>query len=275
MSERAPGRPLVAVAGRVIPAERIERALEPHCALPTYYIEALERAGAVGAVLAPRVAPDVEAAALMERFDGLVLTGGEDLDPAGYGEQPHPRTYGFDAAVDSWEAALYRAAVAAGRPVLAICRGHQLLNVLHGGSLDQHITDGRGSVAHGIPLGGGGADVDMAIEPGSRLAEALATTSGVVGRCHHHQAVGRLGDGLRAVATAPDGIVEGFEPSDGDGWVVAVQWHPEDSAGRDPVQQRLFAAFAVACATAREACATAREDGAGPDGLRSGVAGSR
>lgn len=239
-------RPLVAVAGRVIAAERIELALEPQCALPTYYQDALARAGAIGALLLPCAAPDAEAAELISRFDGLVLTGGEDLDPAGYGEEPHAATYGFDAAVDSWETALYRAAVQTRTPVLAICRGHQLLNVAHGGTLDQHITGADRLVAHGIPLGGGGSDVPIAVTPGSRLAACLGASATVIGRCHHHQAVGRVGEGLSVTATAPDGIVEGLEP-EGDGWVVSVQRHPEDSAARDPVQQRLFAAFAAAC----------------------------
>lgn len=249
------GAPLVAVAGRIIPAARIERALEPQAAIPTYYLEALGRAGAVGSVLLPGAAVDEAALDLMARFDGLVLTGGEDLDPRLYGQEPVTETYGYDAAVDGWEAALYRAAVERGRPVLAICRGHQLLNVIHGGTLDQHIIGLDGRVAHGIPLGGGGSDVAMAVEPGSRLAAALGGELGPVARCHHHQAVDRVGDGLRVVATAPDGTVEGLEP-DGDAWVLSVQWHPEDSAMRDPVQQRLFAAFTHACRDARTARAS-------------------
>lgn len=246
------GAPLVAVTGRIIPAERVERSLEPQAAIASYYLEALGRAGAVGAVLLPCATDDDAAQDLMGRFDGLVLTGGEDLDPSSYGEDPVPETYGCDAAVDGWEAGLYRAAVELGRPVLAICRGHQLLNVAHGGALDQHITGLGGKVAHGIPLGGGGSDVEMAVEPDSRLAVALGGELNPVVRCHHHQAVDRVGDGLRVVATAPDGTVEGLEP-EGDGWVVSVQWHPEDSAMRDPVQQRLFAAFVQACRTHRDA----------------------
>lgn len=244
------GVPLVAVAGRVIAADRVERALEPQAAIPTYYLEALGRAGAVGAVLLPRAVADEAAADLLARFDGLLLTGGEDLDPALYGQEPHEATYGYDGDVDRWEAALYRAAVAHGLPVLAICRGHQLVNVVHGGTLDQHITGREDRGPHGVPLGGGGSDVQVAVEPGSRLAEALGGELAPVGRCHHHQAVGEVGDGLRVVARAADGTVEGLEP-EGDGWVVCVQWHPEDSADRDPVQQRLFAAFAAACSRSR------------------------
>lgn len=239
------GAPVVAVAGRVIPADRIARTLEPQACIPTYYLEGLGRAGAIGVVLLPNAALDEAADDLMARFDGLVLTGGEDLDPAAYGEAPAPETYGFRPEIDRWEEALYRAAVALDRPVLAICRGHQLLNVLHGGTLRQHIT-GTTDVAHGIPLGGGGSDVEMTVEPGSRLADALQGDLAPIGRCHHHQAVGVVGEGLRVTARAADGCVEGLEP-EGDAWVLSVQWHPEDSAMRDPVQQRIFAAFARAC----------------------------
>lgn len=244
------GAPVVAVAGRIIPAARIERALEPQAAIPTYYLESLGRAGAIGALLLPEAADLAAAEEVMARFDGLVLTGGEDLDPVLYGEEAVPETYGYDAGIDRWEEALYRAAVALGKPVLAICRGHQLLNVIHGGTLDQHITGMEGKVAHGIPLGGGGSDVTMSVEPDSRLAAALGGELTPVGRCHHHQAVGVVGEGLRVVARAPDGTVEGVEPET-DTWVVSVQWHPEDSAMRDPVQQRLFAAFAEQCQAAR------------------------
>lgn len=240
------GAPLVAVAGRIIPAERIERSLEPQIAVPAYYLEALGRAGAVGAVLLPAAAAVEAAGEVLARFDGLVLTGGEDVDPARYGQTPVPETYGCDARVDAWEEALYRAAVALDRPVLAICRGHQLVNVVHGGTLDQHITGAEGRLVHGIPLGGGGSDVAVAVEPDSRLATALGGELTPIGRCHHHQAVAVVGDDLRVVATASDGTIEALEP-DGDEWVVSVQWHAEDSAMRDPVQQRLFAAFAAAC----------------------------
>ncbi|HYI61283.1 MAG TPA: gamma-glutamyl-gamma-aminobutyrate hydrolase family protein [Acidimicrobiales bacterium] len=240
------GAPVVAVTGRLIAAERIERMLEPQAAIPAYYLEGLGRAGAVGALLLPRAAADEAAEELVARFDGLVLTGGEDLDPTLYGDTPAPETGAHDARVDEWEAALYRAAVALDRPVLAICRGLQLLNVLHGGTLEQHITGAEGLVPHGIPFGGGGSDVRMAVEPDSLLARALDGDLAPVGRCHHHQAVRDVGAGLRVTARAPDGSVEGLEP-EGDAWVLSVQWHPEDSAMRDPVQQRLFAAFARAC----------------------------
>ena len=237
--------PLVAVAGRVIPPGLEPYLPEPQMAVPTWYLEALGRAGGVGAVFLPGALGPDAAVAVVERVDGLLLTGGEDVDPALYGETPEPRTYGFDAAVDRWEEALYRAAVALDRPVLAICRGAQVLNVVHGGSLAQHVT------GHGRPQEGVSEGVVAAVEPGSRLAAALGGELAPVGRCCHHQAVGRLGEGLAVVARADDGTVEGIEPvadAPGDPWVVGVQWHPEESAATDPVQQRLFATFVAECA---------------------------
>lgn len=211
---------------------------EPQVGIPTWYLDALDRAGAVGVVLAPGIgsAPDV-----LARCDGLLLTGGEDLDPGLYGEAPVAQTYGFDGAVDAWEMALYRAAAGAGVPVLAVCRGMQLVNVAHGGSLVQHMT------GHGLPTEGGSTPVPAAVEPGSHLAAALGGELAPVGRCSHHQAVATVGEGLVVVARAADGTVEGLEP-DGDAWVVAVQWHPEESAATDEVQQTLFDSFVQECA---------------------------
>jgi gamma-glutamyl-gamma-aminobutyrate hydrolase PuuD len=99
---------------------------------------------------------------------------------------------------------------------------------------------------HGIPMGGGGSEIGAAVAPGSRLAEALGTIE-AIGVCHHHQAVDRVADDLEVVARAADGTVEGLEPVGTDDWVVAVQWHPEDSSATDPVQRALFTAFTEAC----------------------------
>ncbi len=242
----APARPLVAVTGRPIAAERLAGTDEDYVGLPADYHAELAAAGALGVMLSPRAVPDDEADAVVARCDGLVLTGGEDVDPSLYGQDAVPETYGHDAGIDRFEEALYRAARRRGTPVLAICRGFQLLNVVHGGTLRQHIVGEPGRLLHGIPMGGGGSEIGAAVEPDSRLAEALGTIE-AVGICHHHQAVDRVADDLRVTARAPDGTIEGLEPVDGDGWVVAVQWHPEDSSATDPVQRALFTAFAEAC----------------------------
>ncbi len=242
-------RPLIAVTSRRIPAERIERWLEPAQALPTYYLDALHAAGGIGASVVCHDPDTVDVDAFVTRFDALMVTGGLDADPSLYGQEPHPKLSAFDPTSDRWEIALIDAARRAGKPVLAICRGHQLLNIAQGGTLHQHLGDLPGVGEHGIPDGGGGTPNPMLVEPDTLLAEAIGTDD-VVGRCHHHQAVDELGAELVVTARTADGVIEGMEIP-GDRWTVAVQWHPEDSARNDPVQQRLFDAFvqaAGACA---------------------------
>ncbi|MBI2708384.1 MAG: gamma-glutamyl-gamma-aminobutyrate hydrolase family protein [Actinobacteria bacterium] len=230
------------MTGRRVPQGSIARWLEAALATPSDYLDALSRAGGLGAVLVPEPVDDAGAAQVLDGFAGLVLTGGIDVDPRRYGQQPAPETYGCDEATDTFEIALARAALSRAVPLLAICRGCQVLNVALGGTLDQHITGRPGLVAHGIPNGGGGVDCEHRIEAGTRLHAALGVERSV-GRCHHHQSVARLGASLRVSARATDGIVEAVEPVDAAGWCVAVQWHPEESAAVDPVQQRLFDAF--------------------------------
>ncbi len=238
-------RPLVLVTGRRLALGRVDRWLEPAIASPSYYVEAISRAGGVGPVFGPEPIDAVAASAMIGRFDGLLLTGGVDVDPGRYGEKRAPQTYGCDDLLDEFEICLVQAAIASGRPVLAICRGVQVLNVAFGGTLDQHITDRPGVTFHGLPNGGGGIDVGMDVVAGSRLAEALGAAA-ATGRCHHHQAVDRVGDDLVISARATDGIIEALERA-GDPWVVGVQWHPEDSADQDAQQQALFDRFVTAC----------------------------
>ena len=237
-------RPLIAVTSRRIPAERITNWLEPAQALPTYYLDALHRAGAMGVSLVPQPTDEVDIDTVPARFDALLVSGGQDVDPSLYGQEPHPETTGYDGVADQWEIALIDAFRRAGKPILAICRGAQLVNVGFGGTLHQHLGDLDGVTPHGIPNGGGGTPNPIVVDAGTRLAAAIGT-EGVVGNCHHHQAVERVWDGLEVVARTADGTVEGLEAPD-DLWTVAVQWHPEDSAMRDPVQQRLFEAFVAA-----------------------------
>jgi putative glutamine amidotransferase len=234
-------RPLIAVTSRRIPAERIDHWLEPAQALPTYYLDAIHEAGGIGASVIYQRPDTVDIDAFVARFDALMVTGGLDVDPALYGQEAHPKTGAFDTTSDRWEIALIDAARRAEMPLLAICRGAQLLNVAQGGTLHQHLGDLPGVGPHGIPDGGGGTPNDMLVDAGTRLAEAIGT-DGVVGRCHHHQAVDVLGDELIVTARTADGVIEGLEIP-GDAWTVAVQWHPEDSARNDPVQQQLFDAF--------------------------------
>ena len=236
---------LIAVpAYPLIGSGRIERFNDDAVAVPASYVRALRRAGGIEAILLPTPLDDGVAAALMARYDGLLLLGGGDLEPATYGQDPDHTVYEVDVDRDANELALVKAAVASGTPVLAICRGHQVLNVALGGTLDQHITDREGLAEHGKPgVEDGSARREIDIVEGSRLADAVGAAH-VTGSCHHHQAVERVADGLRVVARADDGVIEGIELADPDGpWVVGVQWHPEDTAATDPAQQRLFDRF--------------------------------
>lgn len=190
--------------------------------LPTDYARAIETAGGVPVLLPPSLPYDEAAAAVAAKIDGLVISGGADVEPERYGEQPHPRTLVWRADRDAWELALLDAADARGLPILGVCRGMQVMAVHAGGSLDQHVPD---LVEHDSHDPGGDAygDVRVKIAPGSRLAGILEEAPAV--RCHHHQSV-RTHPGFEAVAWAEDGLLEAIE-APGDRLRVAVQWHPE------------------------------------------------
>ncbi len=238
--------PRILVPGRVLPAGRAGR----HAAVAAgvRYLEAIDRAGGLGLVLAPTELSADAAVAVLAGMSGLLLTGGADVDPARYGEDPSPHTYGVDPVRDACEVALADAATRLGLPVLGICRGLQLLNVARGGTLCQHLDDGttlpRRPPAFPAPAPGtNGPLVEVGVAAGSRLAAAVGQPS-VLGAHSHHQAIDRLGDGLVVTGTAADGVVEAIEPADPTAsWLLAVQWHPEDTAEHDPANQRLFDAF--------------------------------
>ena len=211
-------------------------------AIQDTYVDAVDRAGGLGAVLAPRHLDAAEADAVITSIDGLVLTGGPDIAPARYGQAPHATTYGVSDLQDHFELALLAAGERNGTPILAICRGLQLLNVARGGTLHQHLPDLQDRDEHGVPAGGAPTLHPITVDPNSLLAQALGVKT-PTGACHHHQAVDRLGDGLRVVAWAADGTIEGLEPLHTNQWLVAVQWHPEDTADDDPVQHRLVRAL--------------------------------
>lgn len=232
--------PLVALSGRNLALGRIPGWLEPAVALPRYYGDALQRAGGLPVLVGPQESPS-SASALIARVDGLLLTGGVDLDPESYGEEAHPETVNWETSTDAWEAALLESALERDIPVLAICRGHQLLNVALGGSLEQHLPDRLPERSHGIPNGGGGTRNCIELTPGSKVAVAFGSEQ-VEGNCHHHQAVGRLAADLVVTGRTADGVVEAVELPAAR-WVVGVQWHPEDTAMSDPVQQSLFDHF--------------------------------
>ena len=206
--------------------------------LNTAYVRALEGAGLVPLAVPTMLAPE-RAAAALQGVHGLVLTGGEDVAPERYGATPHPRLGAVDPVRDAAELALIAAARARRLPILAICRGIQILNVALGGTLYQDLDSERpGPVAHA-----GASDHDVRVEPGSLLERTLGARSATV-NSRHHQAIRDLAPALRAVAWAADGVIEGAEPADASlPWTVAVQWHPEDLTER-----ALFDGFARAVA---------------------------
>lgn len=226
-----------------LPAGRVVDWARGGYAVPEGYVASLDRAGVRPVLLPP--ASTLAPAEVLAPFDGLLLAGGGDIDPDRYGGgAPHPAVYGLDPVRDDAELALARAALAAGKPLFAICRGMQVLNVAMGGTLHQHLPDLSGIDLHGHPTGNSSVLHDVKVPDGSRLAAACGRE---VLRCtsHHHQGVDRLAAGLVAVAWSGDGLIEGVELEDPSGpWVVGVQWHPEMTSADDPTQQAIFDGFA-------------------------------
>lgn len=212
---------------------------EPVDLLPATYADAVTDAGAAALLLPPSRPGSASAAAVLDGLDGLVLTGGADVDPARYGAEPHSRFGGAREDRDGWETELARAALDRGLPVLAICRGLQLLNVTLGGDLLQHLPDAVGHEGHRPTVGRHGRH-DVRTAAGSRVGRLLGDCTTVA--TYHHQAIDRLGACLTATAWADDGTVEAVE-HDSAAWVVGVQWHPEVHDGA-----ALFAGFVAACA---------------------------
>jgi putative glutamine amidotransferase len=207
----------------------------------------LENARLVPIVAPPLVAAGA-AAALLDRVDALVLTGGADVDPALFGEKPHPKLGHVSRPRDDWEIALVQAARERAMPLLAICRGAQILNVALGGMLFQDLpSQHAGAIDHdpGVPRNSRTHTVELSAE--SRLARAIGLTKLDVNSVHH-QAIARVADDLRVVAVATDGVIEGVEASaDSSWWCVGVQWHPEDlTQTAEAWDRNIFSAFASA-----------------------------
>lgn len=231
-------------------------AFDAHFCTPALYVDAVRRAGGA-AVLLPTGEPDM--GAWLARLDGIVFTGGADLDPGLYGgRRDHPLVGPHYPDRDRFDLAFARAALAAGViPLLFICRGMQLLNLLQGGTLHLHLADlGQGDIHRGE----GGAfwtRQPVEVHAGTLLHRAVGKPR-IVTMSGHHQGVDRLGEGLRVSSVAEDGIVEAVEYA-GHPFALGVQWHPEASAAEDPDQQRLFDSFVAAArgrsvARAPEAC---------------------
>lgn len=187
--------------------------------LNSLYARSVEAAGGIAVLLPPQ---SDAAAEVVGRLDGLIISGGSDVEPARYGGAPHPRTQAPRPERDAWELALLDRAAARGLPTLGICRGLQVMAVHAGGSLEQHLPDVVGHDEHS-PGGDAFGWVSVSTTPGSRVRELVGTEMQV--NCHHHQAVARH-PGLVPTAHATDGTLEALEDPDRPFW-LGVQWHPE------------------------------------------------
>ncbi|MFD0415034.1 gamma-glutamyl-gamma-aminobutyrate hydrolase family protein [Streptomyces sp. NPDC127108] len=229
-----PARPLIAIPARFSAstsalrygAEVNARAL----------IEAVWRAGGEPVTIHPHApggrADPALVAARLARFDGVLLPGGGDLAPSRYGSDPvHGSTYDVDAEQDGFDLSVALQALHAGLPLLAVCRGAQVVNVALGGTLREHLAGWRREHRNLVH--------QVEIQPGSSLY-AITGAPVVTASCYHHQGVDRVGAGLTVTAKAADGTREAFELPGRQGWFTGVQWHPEDTARQDPAQQALF-----------------------------------
>ncbi len=208
------------------------------------YVAALESAGIVPVVVPP-LASEESVDAILTRVDGVLLSGGEDVEPSLYG-QPRSSECGVsNLGRDRTEIALVKAAQERRMPILAICRGPQLLNVALGGTLIQDIpSEVPNALAHDVREDRSERVHDVTIDEGSRIADAIGSTSITVNSLHH-QSVKNVAPGLKVTARAPDGIIEGLESDSDDWWVMAVQWHPEEmNDSPEPWDRGLFKAFA-------------------------------
>jgi putative glutamine amidotransferase len=240
-------RPLVAVttselrvAGDVHRQPQGEPARK-EMALGLAYVSAVEEAGALPVVVTPLHADAIEP--LLDRVNGLCISGGPDLDPSVYGEEPHEKLGPIEPEIDLFELTLVKAAVRRRMPVLAICRGAQVLNVARGGTLAQHLPDLSRKIRHRQKKPGSTVTHPVRLDPKSKTARIMGVEEAEV-NSFHHQAVSTLGRGLRAVGWAPDDTVEAIEDPRRD-FLIGVQWHLESLTAL-PEHAALFTAFNAA-----------------------------
>ena len=230
-------RPMIGVTTSVTIGQIPERAY-----VNASYLRAVQGAGGIPVLLPPQLDPEARDD-LWRRLHGLVLTGGGDLDPGRFGETPHAAVYDVSAARDELELRLTGAAIENELPVFAICRGIQVLNVALGGTLVQDIpSEIDTTIAHSQKEKREEATHTVTVSGETRLAAVLGAHDVRV-NSFHHQSIKRLGRGLRDVAWAPDGVIEGVELPDAPMLVLGVQWHPEDLVDHDPAAASLFRAL--------------------------------
>jgi len=205
------------------------------------YCDAIRRAGGEPILLPPGAAHPAD---VLRVVNAVLLIGGGDIDVARYGGRPHPEISKVDAERDKSELEIVRLLAASATPTLAICRGIQVVNVTLGGTLCEHIPDTFGTAVAHQAHPPGRVPHDVEIQPASRLASVLGTHHCSVSS-PHHQAIRDVAPGLSVTARSNDGVIEAVEKTDHP-WFIAVQWHPEVTAARDPIQQRLFEALVAA-----------------------------
>jgi putative glutamine amidotransferase len=214
--------------------------------LPAMYFSSVTNTGAVAVLLPPQPAAPGAAERVLDGVDGLIVAGGRDVNPARYGQEPGEHTDQPDLLRDEWETALLESALARDLPLLAICRGLQVLNVLKGGTLHQHLPDVVGHTNY--QLGGGQfTEMQFDVTPGSSLSTALDGDGTVTGQVYHHQALDRVGSGLTVSARTTEGVIEAVDVDELT-FGIAVQWHPEVTSTTDA---RLFRALTTAATTYR------------------------
>ncbi len=247
-------RPIVGVPTQTLQSlGGISAEIPPSWVMSQRYVQTLTNAGAVP-VLLPLV-DDETLRGAYDALDAVFLPGGADIDPVSYGKDPHPLCDKTDRERDRVELALARWAIAEGKPLLGVCRGMQLINLAAGGTLFQDIAEQMpGSIKHDyFPFSGQNFSRDflahdVTVAPGTRLADVFG--DGVLRvNSMHHQGVRDLGKGLVVSATAPDGLIEGLEGSNGR-YVVGVQWHPEALTDRQEASRKLFDEFVSVAAAA-------------------------
>jgi putative glutamine amidotransferase len=249
LASRQQRRPLIGVTtSEVRAAERVTPLPEGEpagreMALGLPYLKGLEDAGGLPVVMPPMEEDAIEP--LLDRLDGICLSGGPDLDPRNYDADPHPELGPTEPDLDRFELAVARRADARGIPILAICRGTQALNVIRGGVLHQHLPDLSGEIPHRQTTPGDQPSHPVEIDPGSKLAAARGPAGEIEVNSFHHQAIDRLGQGLTVSARAPDGTIEAVEDPTRP-FLIGVQWHAETLVHR-PYEAALFERFVDAC----------------------------
>ena len=225
-------RPLIGLTGRRWPASRLGTFLPPAMADLSFDLHFADygRSVALAGGVPVELTRDADVSEVVSHLDGLVLSGGADLAPAHYDALPHEQLGEIEPDRDEWEFALYAAARTKGIPVLAICRGFQLVNVAHGGTLNQHVELDEGAGHPQWEIDGRTTTHAVNCRANSLIAEVVGTALEV--NSLHHQTLATLGEGLVPGATATDGVLESFATNDGS--VLAVQWHPELLTPPDP-----------------------------------------